>query len=211
MKKNKKSLFQRPALAKRALTTIIPMVLAQSALGVITVHFVETGPDVVVSFNGTLQVDPLLTDDLTTQLLDVGGTVNDRGILARNGNAYTVGSVGAHTLTSLVIVNQITVLVGDVGGFGYVNSNLFWGLEHITGGSVGAVSELTATGGNATFTLPGQSLASLNADGIAQNTVLWTANTTGDTIVFSGGGAVPEPSSLLLCGLSALGLLLRRR
>ena len=92
---------------------------------------------------------------------------------------------------------------------------MIWGADEISGGAVGAVSQLSVNyaSNNTTFsgvTLNAERIAAMNND-----TVLFTATTTGDTIVLSNTKIhpdnVPEPSSTALLGLGTLGLLLRRR
>jgi len=186
---------------------LIPFLLEQSAFGIITVHFHQTGPDVIVSFDGTLSVDPALMNDLATS------TTTGAGV----GDGYLINIEGSYfdNMAGNTVVVPFAIANGDGTAsrpFGFIGADLIYTAAHVSGGAVGAVSTLTASSALDFFTLPGASLASLGAEGIPQDTILWSATNTADTFVFTSSVApIPEPSVTLLGTLAFLMVLRRRR
>ena len=83
----------------------------------------------------------------------------------------------------------------------------------MTGGAIEEVSQLTVNPVDTFFVLSDTSLAAVLGATSSDGDTLWTADNTNDTIVLSTSPpvAVPEISSLILVGRSALGLRGRRR
>lgn len=192
------------------------MALAQSALGAITVHFVEEGSDVRVSFSGSIDLagSPAQSNS-ARQLIDRRVGVVDSVAIFKGQYGYASRTVGQTYYPPLI--SDASVGDVDTGAFGFEFGNLFWDDRHVTAGAtLTGVTELTADPLIDFFVLSGSSLASLNAeDGdYPEGATLWTSyGTSADTFVFSRIAPilVPEPYSLLLCGLGGLGLLRRRR
>jgi len=134
--------------------------------------------------------------------------------LLQGGPSFFAMSAGTPNLSGFTTATVAATNPNAVG-FGFNGVNLLWSLQHVSGQAPGGVvTELTAAPSIDTFLLPGQSLASLNAEpgDIAEGAILWTSNgTAADTFIFSRLAPVPEPASALLCGLSILCLLSRRR
>ncbi len=179
---------RRPGLPKWTHSALAILALAQSALGVITVHFVETGPDVVVSFNGSLALPgnphfpiPATFDSGYTLLEDCIFT--GLGTPDQTDQYLAQGTPTVSTITHNVDGGGNTP--ADVGLFGFLTTALFFQEMHVTGGSIaGGVTEITATPAKASFTVSGVSLSDLFQDPgnpgvepvMPNGTVLWTAN-----------------------------------
>jgi len=94
--------------------------------------------------------------------------------------------------------------------FGFSLGDLLYSPSLISGGNLGAVSELTLDPTVATSFFAGVTLEDSGVADFEEGALLFTANTTNDTIVFSAS-PVPEPTSGILCCLAGLSLLHRRR
>ena len=97
---------------------IVPLVLSHSALGVVTVTFTESGPDVIVSFDGTLEIDPALPAFAFSTPAQ-GGIVENKGISSRQGTSAYATNGGTASGSGLLSVNHVPVESGDVGYFGF--------------------------------------------------------------------------------------------
>ena len=97
--------------------------------------------------------------------------------------------------------------------FGFNDGALIWSITDITGGGVGAVSEVTVDPSDSFFVIENTTLPDVLGATTVDGDTLWTANTTNDTIVLSTSapGVVPEPSSAILCFFAGIGLLRRKR
>jgi len=190
---------------QKALVFLLPLAFMQTSQAVVTAHFVEEADGVRISFSGTLAVDPNIVNDTTP--VSTGGSITGSGTISIAGlEILTDPSVGVATIDLTTVNNGSD---GDVP-FGFNGSLLFYSSSQITGGELGAVSELTIDPSVTNAFFSGQTLESLNADEILEGFVLWTANTTNDTIVFSTA-PVPEPSVSLLGALAGAFFLRRRR
>lgn len=184
-----------------------------TAQAAVTVYWEQNGLDVIASWSGTLAVDPSLMIDTTLEVLDDGDLATTIQLLhlSMGANGYYINSTGSVSSTNISTSSDIPS--GEVSpSFGIGRNNLYWNDVHISGGSVGAVSELTFDPTRDVIRFAGQTLAGMNA-GSFSNTLAWTATTTGDTISYTTGPvvSVPEPSSTLLLGLGTLALLARRK
>lgn len=149
---------------------------------VVVVSFKQEGTNVRAEWSGTLSLDPLLATDTSLS----GGAYADAGsnfllnkASASLGNAGYYNRLGDYTITSL----SGSPLLRQVPSFGYAGKELYWADVHVSGGSVGSVSELTFDPTRDYFLFPNTDLASIGANSF-DNTVAWTATTTGDTIIY---------------------------
>jgi hypothetical protein len=180
--------------------------LASNAQAAVIIYFEQIDSDVKVSAVGTLSVDPTKTLDITTSTNNALSVSDDNRIFSWVGENFQ-GSVGASLATGVVTGSSGSGAVGS--SFGFLGGTLIWDLADITGGSVGAVSQFTWSADKDWFIRTGTTLAGINADA-RSNQLAWTAATTGDTISLHTGSPVPEPSGIILFGMSNLILLLRR-
>ena len=192
------ALVTRMKLGKKALAMLTPVLLSPAAFGIVTVHFVEEGDDVRVSFSGTLDLTGAPGTDSTDDLNAANSTVSSLGINAGGPNAF-IQDLGflPENQNNFSLVNGAAV----TDAFGFSDVFLVWSARNVTQGAPGGVvTELTADPDLDTFVLEGQDLDSLGADAnsIAEGTILWTSNgDAGDTFVFSrlspAGDPEPEP------------------
>ena len=181
-------------------------------MGVVTAHIVEEGPDVRVSFSGTLSIDPNLTNVASPNNSTVPTfTISMTALLLQSGQAFVDSGVGLPATTSMVVEQAIPPTAGSTA-FGYNGNQLFYAESDITGGVLGAVSEITVDPSDSFFVIANTTLPSVLGS-VLSGSVLWTATNTDDTIVLSTSPpvGVPEPSSVILCFLAGIGLLRRKR
>jgi hypothetical protein len=198
-------------VATLAATLITFGSLAGGADAAITLHLVQEGGDVRLSFSGSID----LTGAGAAPASEGGWDSVSR--LRANG-AYITDSVTGDSYFANVGNDDVATNFTEVtsasptnGSFGFNNGFITWEARHVTGGVVGGlVTELTAAPSLDTVLFTGQTLASLNASGLTEGQTLWTANGSSDTIQFSALAPVPEPSSALLLGLGALVVIGRR-
>ena len=207
------SLIGRSHLQKKAFLVLPALFLTQSAMGVVTAHIVEEGTDVRVSFSGSIRVDASVTSDPAPDVVTTSsGTINDDNIFLLADGVFINDMVGIHSVSSLSLGDGF---VGEVGTapFGYNQDFFVWGGTDITGGEVGAVSEITVDPSDSFFVIEDTTLTDVLGATTVDGDTLWTANTTLDTIVLSTSAPVivPEPSSAILCFFAGIGLLRRKR
>ena len=187
--------------------------LSPAAPGAITVHFVEEGADVRVSFSGTLDLSS--APGTGTTIFNTGSTSGiGSGFITIGGGGFSEASAGTPTTVPFPTVVETQGLIISDPAFGYTGDVLVYAARHISGGVVGNVTSLTADPALDTFTLVGQDLASLSAElgDIAEGATLWTASgNAADRFIFSREiPPVPEPSSALLMSFGLVFLLRRR-
>ena len=206
------SLIGRSHLQKKAFLILPALFLTQSAMGVVTAHIVEEGNDVRVSFSGSISLDPALAsttipvEDFANLEVSSGNffKANDDGWFSQFGLGMaiesSVGGVGAEDVS-----------VMGTNSFGFSGSGLLWTAASITGGAVGAVSEITVDPSDSFFVVQDTTLSDVLGTSSGDGDTLWTA-TTNDTIVISTSPPVlvPEPSSAILCFFAGIGLLRRK-
>ena len=101
--------------------------------------------------------------------------------------------------------NYQSTFTGGGSSFGFQNNTIYW--DTAFGTNPGTVTPVRS------WTILGETVASLFGSNLdAGPVLLWTHNSTGDTIsVGLGATAVPEPSSVSLIGLGLMCCCARRR
>ena len=180
-------------------------------MGVVTAHIVEEGTDVRVSFSGSIRVDPNLAIDTSNPPM-FGAGLGEIGILSFSGPLFGNFNVGLPVPSSLSPGGGLVTSIGSTS-FGFSIAGLFWSESDISGGVVGAVSEITVDPSNSFFVIGNTTLTDVLGASSVDGDTLWTATTTNDTIVLSTSPPVivPEPSSAILCFFAGIGLLRRKR
>jgi len=194
--------------------------LVQPTLGVIVVSFEEDAESgtLSVSFSGTLSLDPNLAQLISS------GTGSGRGIIepfgirsSALGQLSWISGAGSPEIVRLPSdgMRRIGTLIGGKL-FGYsedLGRSVLWLSEgFITGGDRNGVSEISVTPEDTSMVFEG-TYDSFGIDEIPENTVLWRADTTNDTIIFSRfpPGSIPEPSTFIMCLLGVSTILRRHR
>ena len=181
-------------------------------MGIVTAHIVEEGPDVRVSFSGSILLDPTITSSASPSSQRSNVILSGTSLVGLNGQTITTSGLGQPWTTSLSQFVSPIPLVGSTT-FGFNGVSLLYAESDITAGSVGDVSEITVDPSDSFFVLEGTTLSSVLGASLAAGDTLWTATNTNDTIVLSTSPPVlvPEPSSVILCFLAGIGLLRRKR
>lgn len=185
-----------------------------TAQAAVTVYWEQDGADVIASWSGTLDLDPLIgTSTLQT---------DDRDEAIAPGLYHLSGGVNGYYFNSLFSAGSPNFASGlgsafespsgeSHASFGFRISQIFYNDVHVSGGMLGAVSQLSFDPTRDVIRFSGMTLAGMSAGGFL-DTLAWTAATTGDTISYTTGPVpVPEPSSALLVGLGTLALFARRK
>lgn len=212
---------------KLALTAAVTTAFVQSASAVVYLEFLQIGNDVHMSFSGSLNLG-YDEEEVNTLLNAIEGSQSNSN--AATSYMYTgvaavsITGVGASAPPQFDFSDLLDESIVERGGgsFGYGGAGglnaphvdtLFWDLaSRSTDFRPPAMYQLVVTPDSYYTVFGNSTLDSQRVLGMALNSVLWTANITGDTIQLrTPTAAVPEPSSTTLLGLSALGLLLRRR
>ncbi|MGJ8695690.1 MAG: PEP-CTERM sorting domain-containing protein [Verrucomicrobiaceae bacterium] len=193
----KNTSFNKGSAALIATLALASLGLSQQASAGIVWLVTHDGSDLTITSSGSL--------DLTGTSMVFGGAANQAGVnhdstifinapSTRIGNAGTVS--GNDPWVSPFI--EASSYSGDIFG-----TSGTWIFYHESGpSSPGVITPVS------TMTFDGLSVADAFGTNLdAGPVILWTANSTGDTISVA---LVPEPSSALLLGLSTISLLLRR-
>lgn len=193
---------------KAAMCSLAILGLITSSQAVVTVLWEQDGANVTATWSGTLNI---VNSTDTTR--DDG---NDFSVGAADALLIRVSGAGLGAYTNSFAGRPTDILTFDVGGaagssplsFGFNDFIISWNDAHISGGSVGNVTELTFVANRDIITFANTDLASIGANSF-NNTLAWTSDAaTNNTISYT---TVPEPSSLLLTSLGSLALLVRRK
>ena len=193
-----------------SLICLVGLAYTPSTEAVVFVHFEEIGDDVRVSFSGTLDLDNL-NGTLTADFVEQSSPVAEAaiGIFLAESDFFLFSFVGSSAFSS---PRGFTNNPDDIGPgtFGFSDSVLLVDVGSVLS-QTPELATFEADPSRHFFFLRNQTLASIQADSanIQEGFVLWTANGTGDTFVFTRQ-PVPEPSSIALLGLGGF-LLTRRR
>lgn len=201
---------------------LLPMLICVASLinisivkAAVIVYFEQDGDNVTASWSGTLNIPTtsVATRDDSAAVVTIGDTQNLYHLSNGSGAGYYLAELGAASASGLLTYNVGPEPGDPTISFGFALGALAWNDIHISGGTVGAVTQLTFDPSRDKIRfLSGLSLGDLNADAFS-NSLAWTATTTNDTISFTTGPvpSVPEPSSLLLVGAGTLTFLARRK
>jgi hypothetical protein len=166
------------------------------------VNLVEDGlGNVVATGSGTID-----TTDLT-----LGSTINQHATVFPSNGEITLGPTGN---TSCTFYSGVTGPTTQFGSGSFTNPSSGSGdLVEINGGTDHLFLPLAYSSGAAlsdTDTWNGASFSSLGA---TPGTYVWTWGTgaDADSYTLNVGSSVPEPSAIAVCGLAAVGMILRRR
>lgn len=121
---------------KRTIDTLVALAtlgLTQPALGSITVHFVQEGADVRVSFSGSIAVDSTIATDADTTI-STTGAISGAAAFTTNAAIYN-NDLGAAVASG--IATTFADIAGAGSGIGYNGAELLWRGSAITGGAVG--------------------------------------------------------------------------
>lgn len=210
---------------KNIATTILGLtLLSQSSHAVARATFTETGPDIFVSISGTFLVnvhqnelvghpiDPNSFDGPNTTGATHGSYNNNSLVFANiNTGYYYLNNFGSVSLP-ITGSHYDQTNPSTLGSFGLqANGNMFFGVNTFTPNGNGDIDQLTFNPAENSFFIRGKTLSDMGLDTMPNDTVIYTATSTADTIVFRNGATVPEPSSSVLVALGGMALLLRRR
>lgn len=179
---------------------------ALSCEAAITAYFTEESNGVRLSFHGVLSVDPSTVEETATTSIGPAYAVSDSTVYLTGPSSIIDGLAG--TPFSSGLDNRSITIAGPREpniSFGFHGSSLIFSTQSITGGSIGAVSEITVDYQTSNYLFQNLTLEDFGADQIPDGFVLWSAAITQDTIVFSSGVPVPEPSSAALILVAIFG------
>lgn len=200
-------------------TLLLIVATAQTSQAVITVLFAEerdgANTNVRVSFSGTLALPSIVGTPLN--ITSSFATINNTQISQSAVGALGIPNIGTSSDSGLTNTDFGNINSTSNRTIGFLSGMLVFDGLAITTSPDGMGSQLTVDPDQYFFIFGDRNLQDLNADesneALTEGAILWTANTTGDTFVFSRSAlaTVPEPSSALLLSLSLFGLLRRRR
>ena len=209
------SLIGRCHLQKKAFLILPALFLTQSAMGVVTAHIYQEANDVRVSFSGSLLVDPSLVNDGFGTTTTNSAVIRDNDLVSFADGFLLDEGVGLATLSSLSLGTSAAIpteLERGPVAFGFIDDALIYDESQITGGILGAVTELTYDPLESFFVIEDVTVSAVLGATSVDGDTLFTVNGTNDTIVLSASPVtVPEPSSAILCFIAGIGLLRRKR
>ena len=178
---------------------------SQAEAGVIWT-FEQDGPNVTAVVGGSFSVVIGERNHLGTGPAFI---VDATSMIAVNGNYVGMGAAGTP-----VVIDPLgpTLSVVGSGVFGHIGDGLYW--DASLGNTLAAGTDVAGGGTVPSLTWNGTTLDTIFGGGFFDNgpVTAWTLDSgaSTDTISFVAA-AVPEPSSSLLIGLGAFGLLARRK
>lgn len=199
----------------------VAVVTTCSARAAVVINFSGVGPDIVATVSGSLSnLSPVsFSSDVSSNIFFQNDNVNRFQISTAGGTRQiyamtrTSGpSTAWSTMTSLLYLTTIDVSLSGLSKFAILaNATTGAGQIDLIGYTAGA----TITGQSK---LSGKTLAGLQLP-TSFTEFVYTLNNGGDTVTVQfgspsgggGGGAVPEPTSLAIFGLGAIGAAIRAR
>lgn len=205
---------------KSAGAVLLAGVLATDAMSAVVISFAQSGSDVVATFSGSIS-------SLSGSLGTAGNTVAadlgvSQGISQQVTNYRAAAAVAIYEITPLSVpasswlnvINKLhTADAATLTGLSNIAvrhklddpalSRLFISSDYVPGSSIGG-----------SMTFQNKTLSGMNA---YYGDFVYQLKNGGDTITVrfvdpnAGGGAVPEPTSMAIFGLGALGLAYRAR
>ena len=200
--------FLGPKTLSKKVLLLLTFLLSQPTMAVIIVHFVEEESDVRVSFSGSIELSGAASPSVFGP---ASNFISDSAVLRGGTIGSRIANAGSNTSTSLSF--RLTPFTDSVEIFGFNSSALFFSDRHNIDPDAGAPTILTTDPSLDTFLITDRTLLELraSANDIEEGALLWTANGTADTFIFSRLAPVPEPSVIALGGVALLGILRRRR
>ena len=172
---------------------------SQAEAGVIWT-FEQDGPNVTAVVSGSFSVD-------------VGGVLGGTStyIEGRGNLVALVGDYNTNASAGTAIRGGNTLPDAGVGVFGHLGTGLYW--DPALGAPLSAGTDVAGGDSVPSLTWNGTTLATIFGGGFFNNgpVTAWTLDNGASTDTISFVAAVPEPSSSLLIGLGAFGLLARRK
>lgn len=187
-----------PTFALGILTFSLP---AQSA---VTVYFEQLGGDVKVSWSGILNMPSNIQ---TSSTRAIGATIG----AAHNFTYFLDHSFGpAGNFENTGVPTTTAVRASETeGSWGFNGPTFIWSSHIVSIGTEAAPVQLSFDPAKQFLLLESTTLLAIGATSF-DDTLAWTA-TSNDTISYTTGSPVPEPSSLGLIIVSSLGLVTLRR
>lgn len=198
----------------------VAVVTTGSARAAVVINFSEVGSDIVVTFSGSLSnLSPdSFSSDIADNFFSQAGSGNTLGISNTGGTRqiYAMTRTSGPSSTWSASSSFVYELINNVNLSGL--SKISMSANAATGGGsinlIGYTAGGTITGQG---TLQNNTLAGLQLP-TSFTEFVYTLNNGGDTVTVQfgspsggGGGAVPEPTSLAIFGLGAIGAAIRAR
>jgi len=189
--------------------SLLFMALSSTSQSAVIFSFEQVGDDVVIRLDGTFAVQstPVISSSYSSTgigfvQIDSGGSFIYEGLSTSYGeysNAVTRVATGLSAMNYVVAEQTDRYFLLLFTGTARFSDSL------LAAGQGPGEARYEFESSLDKYTIANTTLSALGADGF-DNTLAWTSN-TGDTIHYT---VVPEPSSALLLGFSALGFALYR-